>query len=112
MSGYDVSYDPAPDAGDDDDSWTAPAAYLQDFAADPALQVEHDNTESVAHDRLGYALSELDDRSRAIIERRWLADDGGKSTLQELADEYGVSAERVRQLEKQAMIKLRGVLAA
>ena len=89
----------------------APAAYLQDASADPALQVEHDDSESVAHDRLGYALSELDDRSRAIIERRWLADDG-KSTLQELADEYGVSTERIRQLEKQAMVKLRGVLAA
>ena len=111
MSGYDVSFDPAPDAGDDDDAWTAPAAYLQDFSADPALQVERDDTESVAHDQLGAALAGLDDRSRAIIERRWLADDG-KSTLQELADEYGVSAERIRQLEKQAMVKLRGVLAA
>ncbi len=112
MSGYDVSFDPAPDTGDDDDAWTAPAAYLQDFSADPALQVEHDDSEAVAHDRLGNALSGLDDRSRAIIERRWLGGDDGKATLQELADEYGVSAERIRQLEKQAMVKLRGVLAA
>jgi RNA polymerase sigma-32 factor len=100
MSGYDVSFDPAPDAGDDDD-----------FSTDPAVQAEHDDTEAVAHGRLGHALADLDDRSRAIIERRWLAEDG-KSTLQELADEYGVSAERIRQLEKQAMVKLRGVLAA
>ncbi|MCA1798201.1 MAG: RNA polymerase sigma factor RpoH [Xanthomonadaceae bacterium] len=110
MSGHDVSFDPAPNA-DDDESWGSPASYLRDDSGDPALAYEHENTDEVAHDRLSYALQNLDDRSRAIISRRWLADDS-KSTLQELADEYGISAERVRQLEKQAMTKLRGWLEA
>ena len=112
MAGYDVSFDPAPDADDDDESsWVAPAGYLRDDSNDPALMVEHRDSVEVAHERLGSALAGLDDRARTIIERRWLTDDG-KATLQELADEFGVSAERVRQLEKQAMVKLRGVLAA
>ncbi len=111
MSGYDVAFDPAPDSGDEEDEgWKSPAAYLQDQGSDPALAVEADDTESHDHDRLGYALAGLDDRSRAILERRWLSED--KATLQELADEFGVSAERIRQLETQAMKRLRSVLAA
>ncbi len=110
MSGYDVSFDPAPDAGDDDEHWVAPAAYLEDHASDPAAAVEAADSVAHDHDRLSYALSELDERSRSILERRWLTED--KATLQELADEFGVSAERIRQLEKQAITRLRGWLAA
>jgi RNA polymerase sigma-32 factor len=62
------------------------------------------------HDTLAVALKDLDERSRDIIQRRWLTDD--KTTLQELADEYGVSAERIRQIEAVAMKKMRGVFAA
>jgi RNA polymerase sigma-32 factor len=111
MSGYDVAFDPAPDTGDDDDeSWKSPAAYLQDHGSDPARLVEAEDTETHSHDRLTYALGGLDDRSRDILQRRWL--DENKATLQELADDYGISAERIRQIERQAIGKLRGVLEA
>lgn len=106
-----AAQDMAFDMSDDDDSSdfggpVAPVLYLQDKASDFAGSIEDDNWESHATDRLADALDSLDERSQDIIRARWL-DDDNKTTLQELADKYGVSAERVRQLEKNAMKKLR-----
>lgn len=106
-----AAQDMAFDMSDDDDSSdfggpVAPVLYLQDKASDFANTIEDDNWESHATDRLADALASLDERSQDIIRARWL-DDDNKTTLQELADKYGVSAERVRQLEKNAMKKLR-----
>ncbi|HEQ1858245.1 TPA: RNA polymerase sigma factor RpoH [Providencia alcalifaciens] len=106
-----AAQDMAFDMSDDDDSGDfggpiAPVLYLQDKSSDFANTIEDDNWESHATDRLADALASLDERSQDIIRARWL-DDDNKTTLQELADKYGVSAERVRQLEKNAMKKLR-----
>jgi RNA polymerase sigma-32 factor len=106
LSGYDISFDPDPD---DDESY-APIAYLPSPDGDPADLVESADWESDAHDRLGNALEELDERSRAIVARRWLADE--KSTLHELAAEYRVSAERIRQIEANAISKLKGYMGS
>ncbi|MBP6122767.1 MULTISPECIES: RNA polymerase sigma factor RpoH [Providencia] len=106
-----AAQDMAFDMSDDDDSGdfggpVAPVLFLQDKSSDFADSIEDDNWESHATDRLSDALSSLDERSQDIIRARWL-DDDNKTTLQELANKYGVSAERVRQLEKNAMKKLR-----
>lgn len=104
MSGYDASlYGETDDSGEE--SHTAPIAYLADMRADPAAQLESDDWEGHHSDKLHEALANLDARSRDILARRWLADD--KSTLHELADEYKVSAERIRQLEQNAIKKLK-----
>jgi len=105
LSGRDVSFDPYPE----DDEDFAPAAYLPSPNSDPAQAVERSNTDSSDHERLTAALSQLDERSRTILKRRWLADE--KATLHELAAEYGVSAERVRQIEANALGKLKRQLA-
>ncbi|MBM97243.1 MAG: RNA polymerase sigma factor RpoH [Oceanospirillaceae bacterium] len=108
MEGRLNSYDAAFDAGADDDdesAYQAPAYYLEDKSADPALKVETENFEQDASQRLGQAMNELDDRSRSILEQRWLQED--KATLHELAAVYNVSAERIRQLEKNALKKLK-----
>ena len=98
---------------DDDDSASAstysPAQYLEDKQSDLATEVEDSNWEQHANKRLSNALVSLDDRSQDIIRTRWLLDD--KSTLQELANKYEISAERVRQLEKNALAKLKGAMA-
>jgi RNA polymerase sigma-32 factor len=101
LSGHDVSFDPQPE---EDDTF-APAAYLPSPNSDPALTIEREDFDSDAHDRLETALAHLDPRSRDILARRWLAEE--KATLHELAAEYGVSAERVRQIEAGAIAKLR-----
>jgi RNA polymerase sigma-32 factor len=101
LSSYDLSFDPDPT--DDDDF--APAAYLPSPGSDPAKAVEREDWDLDAHDRLGAALAKLDARSRDILARRWLAEQ--KSTLHELAAEYDVSAERIRQIETSAIAKLR-----
>jgi len=109
LAGQDTAFD----AGVDDDSesaYQAPANYLEDHNADPALLTEDLNWEADANSRLYQALTQLDERSKDIIEKRWLAD--SKSTLHDLADKYGVSAERIRQLEKNAMKKVKTMLAA
>ncbi len=106
MSAHDASFDPGPDVSDDDERAFAPAAYLTDESIDPAKQVERENWTAHSNSGLANAMMKLDDRSRDIVQRRWLADEG-KATLQELADEYSVSAERIRQLEKSAMGKLK-----
>ncbi len=109
MSGSDMSFDPA-SSSDDDDAMYSPSAYLRSNNADPAELAESNDWEQDSNTRLASAMSDLDDRSQDILQRRWLADK--KSTLQELANEYGVSAERIRQLEANAMKKMRGVIAA
>jgi len=111
MEGRLASTDTAFDlsAHDDDDSnYLAPAAYLEDQSADPALQLEESNWEQESQRRLLSAMEGLDERSRDILQRRWLSEE--KATLHELAAEYKVSAERIRQLEKNAMKKIRGAM--
>jgi RNA polymerase sigma-32 factor len=103
----DAIFDPTPDA-DDDHNFT-PAAYLPAPDSDPAKQVEAADFNQDASTRMASAMNILDDRARRIIEARWLTDD--KMTLHELADEYGVSAERIRQLEANAIKKLRNAMA-
>ena len=106
---YDASFDGSPDA-DDDDVMLAPAQYLEDNRYDPARNVEHEDYEQSSTDNLYMALEGLDERSRDILSQRWLNDD--KATLHELADKYQVSAERIRQLERNAMNKVKAVLEA
>lgn len=111
MSAQDMTFDPSPDDETRDGQSMAPVMYLQDKTSDFADGIEEDNWDNHAADKLTYALEGLDERSQHIIRARWL-DDDNKSTLQELADQYGVSAERVRQLEKNAMKKLRMAIEA
>lgn len=104
MSAQDQAFDLSNDDEEREGSF-APVQYLEDKSSDIAQSIEQDNWEGYAANKLSSALNTLDDRSRHIVTRRWLDED--KATLQELADEYSVSAERVRQLEKNAMKKLR-----
>lgn len=107
LASTDTAFDlPAHD--DDDSNYLAPAAYLEDQSADPALQLEESNWEQESQRRLLSAMEGLDERSRDILQRRWLSEE--KATLHELAAEYRVSAERIRQLEKNAMKKIRGAM--
>jgi RNA polymerase sigma-32 factor len=109
LSGQDVGFDAQVD-DDDDAAYSAPAAYLQANRADPATELEQDDWSTHNAQQLRQAMETLDDRSRDILVRRWLSEE--KTTLQELADEYQVSAERIRQLESNAMKKLRAGLSA
>jgi RNA polymerase sigma-32 factor len=104
LSAHDAAFDGHGDGEDDEDHRAAPVAYLPDLRMDPARQVEKSDWEQYHHGQLYGALAELDERSRDIVEKRWLTDQ--KLTLQELADKYQVTAERIRQLEKNAMKKL------
>jgi RNA polymerase sigma-32 factor len=108
LAARDLSFDPAPEA--DDEELYSPAAYLPAPDADPAEQVEEAESADDSSDRLRGALGRLDARSRDIVQRRWMSDD--KATLHELAGKYGVSAERIRQIESSALGKLRGLMAA
>ena len=108
LAGQDMSFDPAPQ--DEDTPQLAPAESLADQEGDPARALEQADWNHYHQERLQQALTQLDERSRHILARRWLADE--KATLQELAREYGVSAERVRQLERNAIGKLRQAFAA
>ena len=108
LSARDMSFDPAPES--DDEETYSPAMYLPASNADPAIEVEREEWEEDSSERLGLALEKLDERSRNILKRRWMTDD--KATLHELADEYGISAERVRQVESNAINKLKGLMAA
>ena len=103
LNAHDLAYDNPLD--DDDDNHYAPAAYLSDMRADPAQQLEADDWSSQHENMMMSSLKNLDDRSRTIIQRRWLDED--KATLHELAEQYQVSAERIRQLENNALKKLR-----
>jgi len=111
MAAQDMTFDPMPDDEGRDGQPMSPMLYLQDKSSDFADGIEEDNWDDHAADKLSVALEGLDERSQHIIRARWL-DDDNKSTLQELADKYGVSAERVRQLEKNAMKKMRLAIEA
>ena len=110
MNGYDASFDPYTEDEDTESTNIAPAAYLADVQADPSMMLENSDWESSGTERLRNALTGLDKRSQDILQRRWLAED--KATLHDLADKYQVSAERIRQLEKSAMKKLKQALEA
>lgn len=108
LSAHDASFDGYAD-DDDDSRYVAPAAYLEDNSMEPASHLEASEWQAHNTDRLHDALAELDERSRDILAQRWLSED--KSTLQDLADKYDVSAERIRQLEKAAMQKMKATLS-
>ena len=108
LNAHDLAYDNPLD--DDDDNHFAPAAYLSDMRADPAQQLESEDWLSQHENIMLTSLNNLDERSRDIIQRRWL--DESKATLHELAGEYQVSAERIRQLEKNALKKMRVAFTA
>jgi RNA polymerase sigma-32 factor len=108
LSARDMSFDPAPES--DDEELFSPASYLPAPDADPALQVENAESADDSSERLRGALGRLDERSQDIVRQRWMSED--KSTLHELADKYGVSAERIRQIESSALGKLRGLMVA
>ncbi|OXY81381.1 MULTISPECIES: RNA polymerase sigma factor RpoH [Oceanimonas] len=110
MSAQDQAFDLASDDDEREGSF-APVHYLEDKSSDVATQVEEANWEQAASSRLRAALNALDERSQRIIQARWL-DEDDKTTLQSLADEYGVSAERIRQLEKTALKKLKAAMDA
>src|ERR1700683_1247475 len=107
LSARDMSFDPTPES-DEEESYS-PAMYLPASNADPAVEVEREEWEEDSSDRLTIALEKLDERSRSILKRRWMTDN--KATLHELADEYGIPAERVRQVETNAISKLKGMMA-
>ncbi|WP_205341956.1 RNA polymerase sigma factor RpoH [Denitrificimonas caeni] len=109
LTGHDMSFDPS-DSDDDESAYQSPSNYLEDHSYDPALQLEASNQTDNDSSSLHEALGELDERSRDILQQRWLSDE--KVTLHDLAAQYGVSAERIRQLEKNAMKKLKGSIAA
>ena len=104
LSGSDVTFDPPTNDNDDEHHFT-PAAYLTDGSMDPAHLLEHDDSRSRELSLMANSLETLDERSQDIINRRWLSED--KATLHELAAEYQVSAERIRQIEKNALGKMR-----
>jgi RNA polymerase sigma-32 factor len=108
LSAYDPEFDPAPDA--DDERAFTPAAYLPSPNSDPAVILEKADWNDDATGRMVDALDTLDDRSRHILQSRWL--DEKKPTLHELAGEYGVSAERIRQIEVNAIKKLKAAMDA
>ena len=107
LTGRDVALDPGPDVSDEDNF--APIDYLADATMEPTAVLEGRDKDRLQSEGLQDALAQLDERSRHIVQARWLADDSG-ATLQELADEYGVSAERVRQIEAKALKSLRSYL--
>ena len=109
MSGYDTSFDAEVDA-DDDSAYKAPAYYLEDQSSELETNIENEQWEEMTNRSLHSAMEILDERSRDILQSRWLTDD--KSTLHDLADSYGISAERIRQLEKNAMNKIKAQMQA
>src|SRR5690554_4467639 len=108
LASHDTAFD-GPQNDDDDSAYQAPAYYLEDRRSDPAVLLEKADWSEDSNERLMKALSSLDERSQDILRERWLSD--GKLTLHELADRYGISAERIRQLEKNAMKKIRAHMA-
>jgi RNA polymerase sigma-32 factor len=110
LSGQDIGFDLTAADDDEDSHHFAPAAYLTDESNDPALTIEQADWSNKATSNLSTAMEQLDDRSRTILQERWLADK--KSTLHELAARYDISAERIRQLEKNALSKLKKTMLA
>jgi RNA polymerase sigma-32 factor len=111
MSNYDMAFDMGVDDEDSESAPYSPSLYLESDNSDVAENVANEQWETHTNQRLLSAIKTLDDRSQDILYSRWL-DEDNKTTLQELADKYSVSAERVRQLEKNAMKKIQGLLAA
>jgi RNA polymerase sigma-32 factor len=109
LNNYDMAFD-AQEGDDEDSLHVAPAAYLQDMRMEPASALEQEDSTRDQNERLYTALETLDQRSQDILQQRWLSEK--KSTLHQLADEYGVSAERIRQIEKAAMQKIQAQMAA
>jgi RNA polymerase sigma-32 factor len=109
LSGHEISLEGNID--DDSDEHYSPIAYLQDDRLEPLEAIQAKQAEFAETTGLSNALQSLDDRSRRVVESRWLQDDGGK-TLHELADEFGVSAERIRQIEQKAMQKIKTLMLA
>jgi RNA polymerase sigma-32 factor len=109
LASRDLSYDPAPDADEEEESYS-PSAYLPAPDADPAIAVERAEWDDDVTDKVAHAMSQLDARSQAVLRARWMTDQ--KATLHELADQYGVSAERIRQIEANAIKKLRKLVVA
>ncbi|MBK1850940.1 MULTISPECIES: RNA polymerase sigma factor RpoH [unclassified Marinobacter] len=104
LASHDTAFD-GPMDDDDDSAYKAPAYYLEDHRSDPAVQLEKADWSEDSNGRLMQALELLDERSQDILRERWLSEN--KATLHQLADKYGISAERIRQLEKNAMKKIR-----
>jgi len=109
LSGQDIGFDLPPNA-DDEKPYVAPAAFLRNHSRDPLMEAESQDLTKFNNTLLYQGLDELDDRSQDIIRSRWLQE--GKMTLQELADRYGISAERIRQLEANALRKMRASITA
>ena len=107
LSAHDTAFD-APTDSDDDESYQAPAYYLEDKSHDPSRLLEQSDSSQKNSASLERGIELLDDRSRDILQRRWLSED--KATLHDLAAEYGVSAERIRQIEAAAMKKIRRLM--
>jgi RNA polymerase sigma-32 factor len=103
LSNQDLAFDAYDD--DDEDAPSAPSTYIPDYRMEPARMLERVDTERDYKDRLYTAIRGLDERSKVILQERWLSEK--KQTLHELAEQFGVSAERIRQIEKNAMKKLR-----
>ncbi|MDQ8934375.1 RNA polymerase sigma factor RpoH [Acinetobacter rudis] len=110
LTAYDAAFEAQGEDNDETPTYVAPALYLEDNRYDPARLVENEDYEEQSTQALHQAMGQLDDRSRNILQRRWLDDD--KSTLHELAAEYNVSAERIRQLEKNAMEKIKVAMSS
>jgi RNA polymerase sigma-32 factor len=108
LSLRDLSFDPVPDADEEEGSYS-PASYLPAPEADPSVAVEREQWDDDTSDRLAQAMETLDERSQHILRSRWMTEQ--KATLHELADKYGVSAERIRQIEANAIKKLRGLIS-
>jgi len=108
LSSRDLSFDPVPDADEEEGSYS-PASYLPAPEADPSVAVEREQWNDDTSDRLAQAMDTLDERSQHILRSRWMTEE--KATLHELADKYGVSAERIRQIEANAIKKLRGLIS-
>ena len=110
LSGQDIGFDLSADSDDDDRPYVSPSAYLVSASDTPEGEVEANDTQDHQNNLLYQGLGELDERSQDIIRSRWLSD--SKATLQTLADRYSVSAERIRQLEVNAMNKIRASFSA
>lgn len=109
MNNYDMAFDPQ-ESDSEDSHAVAPVAYLPDMRMEPATNLEQEDSAQDQQSRLYEALETLDERSQDILQQRWLSEK--KSTLHELAAQYSVSAERIRQIEKAAMKKMQGYMAA
>ncbi len=109
LNSHDLAFDGTA-SNDDDQPVSAPVAYLPDLRMEPESLLEKSDSEQQQQQQLHQALRQLDERSRQILQERWLSEE--KATLHQLADRYGVSAERIRQIEKAALKKLKGCMLA